>query len=134
MFESATKIHLCTDSKDLNCPICYSPYGLEENQPISINCGHTICSICFDRVSKCPFCKVRFHKRIQKHQKSIFISELIANSSKINTCKEHSEVCQGFCFQDKTFVCFDCVMKNHQGHKIISIKEINEKAEKAREG
>jgi len=131
MFET-TKIHLCADSKDLNCPICYCAFSLEENQPISINCGHTLCSICFEKVSKCPFCKVRFHKRRQKHNKSVFISSLIANSTKVNTCKEHSEVCQGFCLQDKAFVCFDCVMKNHQSHKIILIKEIQEKAEKTR--
>jgi len=127
-----TKIYLSTSSSDLSCPICYCTFGLEENQPISTNCGHTICSVCFDRVSKCPFCKERFDKRRQKHNKSVFISSLIANSSKINACKEHSEICQGFCLQEKAFVCFDCVMKNHQGHKIITIKEIHEKAEKAR--
>jgi len=130
-FES-TKVHLFTDSKDLNCPICYCAFSLEENQPISINCGHTLCSICFEKVSKCPFCKVRFHKRRQKHNKSVFISSLIANSKQVNTCKEHSEICQGFCIQDKAFVCFDCVTKSHQGHKVITIKDLNEKAEKTR--
>jgi len=125
------KVHFSADSKDLACPICYSAFGHEAHHPITTNCGHTVCSLCFEKISKCPFCQAHFDKR-QKYQKSVLLSSLFTNSLNKNTCEEHSEIYQGFCLQDKAFVCFECLMNKHQGHKLITIKEINKRAEKAR--
>ena len=124
-----THMHFSADRKDLSCPVCYYVFDLKENQPISTNCGHTICSTCFEKVKNCPLCKVKFDKT-QKHQKSVSLSSLIANSAKTRICKEHSNICQGICRQDKVFVCFDCAFKSHQGHKIIPISDLNEKTKK----
>jgi len=69
---------------------------------------------------------------MQKHEKSILLMDLITNRAKVILCKEHSTACQGFCLQDKSFVCFHCLMKNHQGHQVITIEEIDEKAVKTK--
>jgi len=64
------------------------------------------------------------------HHKSILLSSLIANSTKGHRWKEHSNICQGICRKDRVFVCFDCLAKNHQGHKIITMSDLNDKTKK----
>ena len=127
-YEDTAPLHLTADPKDLSCPICFFQFGLEENQPMTTHCGHTICSDCLEKVHKCPFCQVFLNKR-QKHQKSVFICSMIANIKKDGRCKDHMVPYQGFCMQDKSFVCFDCLMEKHRGHsKVTTVKQINEKA------
>lgn len=49
------------DPDGLDCPICFSPII----GPHSINCGHTICYDCFNRLrdTKCPVCRYEFKSK-----------------------------------------------------------------------
>jgi len=120
-----TKINLIVDSQDLSCPICYSPFGITEKLPISVNCGHTFCSVCVREMDKCAICKNHFRKR-QKFHKSILISSFLESDSKAKKCTVHEKPIEGFCLEMKKLVCFDCLADKQQ---IISIKEMDRKVD-----
>lgn len=41
----------------LNCPICYKIFTGQDHQPVSLGCGHTVCTTCLAQLNqkKCPF-------------------------------------------------------------------------------
>ena len=41
---------------DFECNIC-NDYFMDDNKPIWLKCGHSLCFSCFDKSSKCPFCR-----------------------------------------------------------------------------
>ena len=43
-----------------SCPVCYKEYNLEENQPMSLKCGHSICKYCSSKMLECPICRNSF--------------------------------------------------------------------------
>ncbi len=42
-----------TPNTDWNCPICLTT----DNYPFVINCGHSICKVCLDKIDICCICK-----------------------------------------------------------------------------
>jgi len=124
MFES-TKTYLIVDSKDLTCPICFLPFEIEENLPVSVNCGHTFCSVCLKKIDKCAICQMKFLER-QTFSKSILILSFLRSNSKVKKCAFHHKTFEGFCLEKKKFVCFDCLVDKQ---KIISMKDLEEKVD-----
>ena len=120
-----TKSNFLVDFKDLTCPICYLPFGIDENLPVSVNCGHTFCSACIRRLDRCAICKTQFRKRL-RFNKSILISSLLEKNSKAKKCAVHQKPVEGFCLEKKELVCFECLVNRQE---IISIKDIEEKVE-----
>lgn len=118
-----TKIHLIVDSKELTCPICFMPFGTEENLPVSVNCGHTFCLTCINKIKECAICKAQFHPR-QKFNKSILISSLLLSYSQVKKCTFHDKPLEGFCLDTGKWVCFGCLADKQS---VISIKDLEEK-------
>lgn len=44
------------------CELCFETYNAEERKPLVLNCGHTYCKECINKIMKsnpklCPTCK-----------------------------------------------------------------------------
>jgi len=127
-----TQLYFTIDPTDLTCVICYDTYGLIERQPISLHCGHTVCSACLLKINKCSLCKQHIDKT-QQYQKNLVICSLLEALAKQIKCPIHSEPCQGFCFDHKAFICFECLSGEHYGHNVSPTKDINTKVNKIAE-
>jgi hypothetical protein len=89
------------------------------------------CEFCSQNASKyCPNCKVFFcPQHDQDHSSHMFtknhksINAKDFEKQKIEECSQHNEVIKLFCEKCSIAVCSLCVALEHNGHKMIMIKE-----------
>jgi len=121
-------IHL--SAKDLCCPVCYFKYNLAGNQPMSLNCGHNICSQCLRRVKNCPLCRARIRDR-SSYSKNVFISCIIEQKEKIKECSVHNRPLEFFCKEHKILICVDCAIEGgHFSHNFVRCRDVDTRAQK----
>ena len=126
--EALETVHL--SSKDLICPICYHKFGLSSFHPISLNCGHNLCSQCLKRVRTCPLCRSKIYDRAS-YAKNVFISYILEQKERLKECKIHNRPIEFFCKDHKQLLCVDCGIEgNHFAHNFIKCKEIENKTDK----
>jgi len=126
--EALETVHL--SSKDLICPICYHKFGLSSFHPISLNCGHNLCSQCLKRVRTCPLCRCKIYDRAS-YAKNVFISYILEQKERLKECKIHNRPIEFFCKDHKQLLCVDCGIEgNHFSHNFVKCKEIENKANK----
>ena len=128
------------DSRFQNCNLCYENFN-KERKPMVMNCGHTLCSACLNKIKdKCPYCK----SDIKKDQTSInfhLISNIDNNqfedlkSKKINEnlnfkikklipftfkCYKHPDInVINFCSTCEYFQCIECAYECSQSNHIV---------------
>jgi hypothetical protein len=47
---------------DFECNICNDYFNMNDNKPIWLNCGHSLCFSCYDKSRRCPFCRKEFSR------------------------------------------------------------------------
>ena len=132
------------DASSLECPICCLLMTPPGRNPMTLNCGHTICETCLYALNKleCPLCKTQ----ITSQAKSRLLCELIAKYIKTHDVQEEtnprSEPIVTLCtaaqngpryieqkwYQCKTCkligklgCCEACARRCHQGHDCVYV-------------
>ena len=93
------------------CSICFNRYTHKENVPQIISCGHTFCSICVSRLSRCPHCR----SAIKSKATNLLVFQL-SSSGKAVGCEHHQKPL--FCPVCMTGVCLECVAL-HNMHGLL---------------
>ncbi|XP_043913872.1 E3 ubiquitin-protein ligase TRIM32 isoform X2 [Protopterus annectens] len=131
----------------LECPICMETFNEDQRRPKLLNCGHTICRQCLEKLVadsingvRCPFCiKVTKLRNPSQLTDNLTVLKFIDSTSISSTVSAMMcKVCRNrlprhFC-QKCTFVlCEPCRNERHhlQGHNIISIRTAAELHRKA---
>lgn len=122
----------------LACPICYFTYNDSSNTPKILECGHTLCSECLDKIllqnfeqKKCPLDKRLFSRyllTVSDFPVNYALKNLTTNStSPDKVCQIHNKALKYVCLQDTIGVCTDCVQEggSHEGHKFRSFDKIH---------
>lgn len=112
----------------LACKICLYPYQSETRIPKIIQCGHTICHVCYDKIISsqnkiCPFCKKELSKAFIPLINYEVLS-LIQFKKLSNSCPIHEkESLLFFCQDCRNLICQLCVLNKHLGHKLVKPEE-----------
>ena len=87
----------CSQDKHV-CNICYIPYDLGKQRPLSLTCGHTVCAGCVknmykDRLVQCPFDKKCFHyEHMREIGQNYALMELIEeeHNKSLEACEDEA--------------------------------------------
>ena len=112
------------NSKALDCGICYCPYDTDENEPMELGCGHSLCKVCLSKLltgtsnKVCPECRSKLKAlHIGGFKPNYGLKgalELLKKGSESCRCGVHNSFYCGKC--DK-FICKKCV-DLHFGHPL----------------
>lgn len=108
----------------VSCKICLSPYNSEKLIPKIIQCGHTMCNLCYDKIISfqnkiCPFCKKEINKAFVPLVNYEVLS-LIQFKKLSNSCPIHeNESLLFFCQDCRNLICQLCILSRHLGHKLV---------------
>ena len=118
---------------ELTCSVCTAEYGTFQNTPISLECGHTFCSNCFERSSNCPTCRAPIRKK-SKHSKNITLCNILDSETE-EMCKTHDdEALKLFHKGDKELLCVNCLfVKNYSDLRgLIQLKDIQNRVKETK--
>ena len=109
--ESSEQLNV--DPKDLECGVCLARYTSITKEPlIIIPCEHTICSFCFNKITRiCPFCKAEVLERPIKNK---LLSSLLETDSQVKKCPIHKQPLKRYCNKEKKLLCCECIDERHQ--------------------
>jgi len=138
--EKNLAISVCLTKNDLECPVCFEQFELNDHLPITLPCGHDVCSKCLNNLSrtpKCPKCRAEFPANLQ-FKPSVHLQEILrkisittGNSStneKGPTCSKHIKEIEYVCVTEKKLLCRDCVFfENHADHQKETFKNMYKK-------
>jgi len=114
------------DTHELSCPVCHEKYDLSSHYPMSIHCGHTICSPCLDKLRKCPLCHRAIHNK-RSGAKNLLLCSLLEQKAGLQECKKHKRYLEFYCQDDHQLICVDCGFKDkHFKHNVIQIHEVDQ--------
>jgi len=123
----------------LECHVCFSPYDqLRVPRIIPCNNGHSICSICLEKilatkeqVFRCPFDRVQIkiqNRTIEAFPKNLALQELVSSFGASEFCQMHAfSKLDLICLGCRAKICYKCEKLNHRGHKTEMICEIPKK-------
>ena len=118
---------------DLTCPVCLQKYDSTNFQPLSLQCGHNLCSKCVLKMVFCPICREYIHNR-GRLAKNALVCSLIESQKKVTECKHHHKPVEFFCKEHNCILCVDCGFKGgHFSHDIIHIREVEKRLEDTKE-
>ena len=130
------------ENESKTCSVCSIPYDTNDHTPrILINCGHTLCSSCLDKIintpslRKCPLDNIPFDEMQGSLDRFPLNFALLAllEGKKQNTCQIHDKKLVIICLQDKVKICYDCALfGEHKWHNIKKIKELKAKGNKVK--
>lgn len=110
----------------LNCGICAEGYS-NARIPMVLQCGHTFCSICVERIRaahstlKCPIDRQLDYRQLSDIRPNIILSQLVDyhSTSLVSRCKLHANKISKFlCFDCNSHFCSRC-LHSHIFHKWI---------------
>lgn len=112
----------------MKCKLCEENFDTKYRIPRNLNCGHCFCEQCLKIYQKneeveCPKCT---KKSPSKLPICYAIFELIdhEDTKKNDYCINHPlEKIQFYCNTDYIGICIECILLNHNGHMISSIRE-----------
>ncbi|XP_037548143.1 E3 ubiquitin-protein ligase TRIM32 [Nematolebias whitei] len=131
----------------LECPICLETYNYEQLRPKLLQCGHTVCRLCLEKLLantingvRCPFCsKVSRMSSISQLADNLTVLKIIdctlscSAAAAALMCKSCcSRLPRQYCHDCSTVLCEVCKGEGHlhQGHLVQSIKVAAEQRRK----
>ncbi|XP_067114448.1 E3 ubiquitin-protein ligase TRIM32 [Osmerus mordax] len=130
----------------LECPICLETYNQDKMRPKLLQCGHTICRQCLEKLLastingvRCPFCsKVSRMSSISQLADNLTVLKILDCTSSSKTavalmCKTcHNRLPRHYCCDCGTVLCDLCKGEGHQqqGHSVQPIKAAAEQLRK----
>lgn len=131
----------------LECPICLETYNQEQMRPKLLQCGHTVCRQCLEKLLantingvRCPFCnKVSRMSSISQLANNLTVLKILdcttacSSAAAAFMCKScHNRLPRHYCHDCATILCELCKVYGHlnQGH---SVQQIRVAAEQRRE-
>lgn len=125
------------------CNVCYVDYDTSDHIPISLPCGHTLCSKCLKALldsptlRKCPFDKIAFphsQNSLAFFPQNYAIRDLLEQEHN-NACRIHpTERLKLICLTENKKICSECAKnEEHLGHKIKKIKILKAQGAKVKE-
>ena len=124
-----------------DCSICCLHYDRSINIPKIIpSCGHTVCSICLNKIlagpkpATCPLDRKiigNTYKASEEFPTNLVLLQLLDEKLKAEEdfCNIHREPKTLVCLTDKAIICRFCVeYGNHKSHKVISVTEAKAQA------
>ncbi|KAM6902829.1 E3 ubiquitin-protein ligase TRIM32 [Xenentodon cancila] len=131
----------------LECPICLETYSQEHLRPKLLQCGHTVCRLCLEKLLantingvRCPFCsKVSRMSSISQLADNLTVLKIIdcAMSSSAAAAALMCKSCcnrlpRQYCHDCATVLCELCKVEGHlhQGHSVQPIRVAAEQRRK----
>ncbi|XP_017263173.1 E3 ubiquitin-protein ligase TRIM32 [Kryptolebias marmoratus] len=131
----------------LECPICLETYNHEQLRPKLLQCGHTVCRLCLEKLLantingvRCPFCsKVSRMSSISQLADNLTVLKIIdctlscSAAAAALMCKSCcNRLPRQYCHDCSTVLCEVCKGEGHlhQGHLVQSIKVAAEQRRK----
>lgn len=116
----------------MECPLCFDIYTEQLKRPRNMECGHTFCEQCLQRLyssgmNQCPTCR----RPSLSIPRSLPINYVVADlarkyhEDKKNCipCEAHNkEICRFFCNTCESSICLECIT-NHCGHQFVKLEE-----------
>ncbi|XP_038637931.1 E3 ubiquitin-protein ligase TRIM32 [Scyliorhinus canicula] len=131
----------------LECPICMETFNQTVIRPKLLQCGHTICKQCLEKLIadsingvRCPFCsKITRMNNLSQLSDNLTVLKIIDSASLSEAmCTVMCKVCRkrlprNFCENCSLVLCEDCKTEFHQvqGHTIVTIRAAAEQRRKA---
>uniref|UniRef100_A0A8C5MQK8 Uncharacterized protein n=1 Tax=Leptobrachium leishanense TaxID=445787 RepID=A0A8C5MQK8_9ANUR len=118
--------------QELTCSICLNVY----RDPTTLPCGHSFCRTCSTRTFEnqlereyfCPECLRKFKEKPRVHTKSEeHVLTEPTTSLENRKCSVHKKVLEYYCCKDSACICVYCLVGEHRGHQVETLKEASEK-------
>ncbi|XP_068190424.1 E3 ubiquitin-protein ligase TRIM32 [Antennarius striatus] len=131
----------------LECPICLETYNQDQMRPKLLQCGHTVCRQCLEKLLantingvRCPFCsKVSRMSSISQLADNLTVLKIIDCTTSCSAAAA-ALMCTSCCNRLPRHYCHDCATilcelckaegHLHEGHSVQPIKEAAEKRRK----
>ncbi|XP_014841837.1 PREDICTED: E3 ubiquitin-protein ligase TRIM32 isoform X2 [Poecilia mexicana] len=131
----------------LECPICLETYNQDQLRPKLLQCGHTVCRLCLEKLLantingvRCPFCsKVSRMSSISQLADNLTVLKIIdctltcSAAAAALMCKScGNRLPRQFCYDCTTVLCEVCKADGHlhEGHSVQPIKVAAEQRRK----
>ncbi|XP_028665015.1 E3 ubiquitin-protein ligase TRIM32 [Erpetoichthys calabaricus] len=129
----------------LECPICMETFNQEQLRPKLLQCGHTVCRQCLEKLLastingvRCPFCsKVSRMSSISQLADNLTVLKIIDSASSSTPMCLMCRMCKNrlprqYCLTCSIVLCDSCKGERHQqlGHSILSIQTAAEQRRK----
>ncbi|XP_014890471.1 E3 ubiquitin-protein ligase TRIM32 isoform X3 [Poecilia latipinna] len=131
----------------LECPICLETYNQDQLRPKLLQCGHTVCRLCLEKLLantingvRCPFCsKVSRMSSISQLADNLTVLKIIdctltcTAAAAALMCKScGNRLPRQFCYDCTTVLCEVCKADGHlhEGHSVQPIKVAAEQRRK----
>ncbi|KAM4635427.1 E3 ubiquitin-protein ligase TRIM32 [Polymixia lowei] len=131
----------------LECPICLETYNQDQMRPKLLQCGHTVCRQCLEKLLastingvRCPFCsKVSRMSSISQLADNLTVLKILDCASSCSAATA-ALMCKSCCNRLPRQYCHDCTIvlcdlckvegHQHQGHLVQSIRVAAEQRRK----
>ncbi len=124
-------VHISINARDLACPICFEKYSQSSHQPLTLYCGHTVCSVCLPQMRKCPECRTEIIAQETKQGKDVLVSNIIQLIEDEKKCLAHGASLEIFDRENKRLLCLECILQErYVPRQFFKVAEIKEKAHK----
>ncbi|XP_069507923.1 zinc-binding protein A33-like [Ambystoma mexicanum] len=117
-------------TEELKCAICLELF----QDPVLVQCGHSFCRICIDRVcggkvcGSCPVCRVEFLRG--RHTAIMALASLVERvkhqpvPSTAQQCEDHQEELTLYCKECESPACIICQdALKHSGHCFLPVQD-----------
>jgi Tfp pilus assembly protein PilF len=122
---------------ELQCPICETVYNLTTNAPLTLPCGHDVCTKEVEGFKaqqnfRCPTCRA-MHPSSCQFKMNIPILQTIDSLNEILTCPKHKKKIVEACLYERKLLCRECATtEDHKAHKKDTLAIFMEKMRAAR--
>lgn len=113
---------------ELECPICSFLFNSNEEKPLLLPCGHTVCRKCIKKEfsalgrTKCPFDRQEYSANINSFSVVFSLISLAENAQNNLICERDDYPLTHYCRGDHSFLCGHCISE-HFSHDLIKLDE-----------